>query len=390
MPLPTGRFEVVVVGGGPAGSTLARRLALAGRKVLVLEKEALPRDKPCSGSLPSGLPDLLGFECRAVLREACSRLRGLYRGGRPFFADRGRPFAYTVRRDEFDGLLLGKAEEAGAEVLDRAEVLEVEAGAHGARVRSSRGDFECEVVAGADGAGSVVSRRLGLRRPKRCGRAAVCELHPEDPDLLEGYRGSHLFEFGLVPLGHAWIMPKADHLNIGVGTTDPSTGALAALLRGYVRRKFPSLPEACLRGLRIREHLLPFGGSGAPLHGARALVLGDAAGLANAVDGGGILPAVQSGLIAAEVLDAALRRGGLPDLSEYSRRVHELMLRDLRWAAAVSAVFYRMPGLSYRFITHPWFVRAHWAVKSRYSKVGEHPFSRFFSLKDLLDAFNRD
>ncbi|MHA1928270.1 MAG: FAD-dependent oxidoreductase, partial [Candidatus Thorarchaeota archaeon] len=113
-------YDIIVAGGGPAGSTTARRAAQAGLSVLVLDKAKFPRYKACAGGIPFRVTELLDFDISSVVQRTIS--------GFSMFTppdtridcipeDRTRP-GYMVMRADFDDLLLKKAAEAGAEVRD--------------------------------------------------------------------------------------------------------------------------------------------------------------------------------------------------------------------------------------------------------------------------------
>jgi flavin-dependent dehydrogenase len=116
------RPDVLIVGGGPAGSTAARALALAGARVRLLDRAAFPRHKPCGGAISMRALRRFPYLEEALARIPTRRLSRLYLespSGRGITFTSHRPAALMVRRVEFDAMLIELAREAGAEVIER-------------------------------------------------------------------------------------------------------------------------------------------------------------------------------------------------------------------------------------------------------------------------------
>src|SRR5512143_1231718 len=116
-------YDVIVVGGGPGGSTAARLCAQAGVKTLLIEKERLPRYKPCGGCLSAKTVRLLGFDLSPVIENTIYGAKFTYRSEDPFFIESKNPIAFLVMRDRFDQFLIDRALEAGTRVLDGEKVI---------------------------------------------------------------------------------------------------------------------------------------------------------------------------------------------------------------------------------------------------------------------------
>jgi geranylgeranyl reductase family protein len=349
-------YDVIVSGAGPAGSLLAHHLAQAGLNVVMVEKAALPRYKPCGGGLPLKTIRSLPFDVGPVLeREA--RTAVLQFAGRELLrtplADR---WGWFAMRDRFDQWLVQRAVQAGAElweglalrgVRDGPAYVEVRAEGQGRPgapvVEQARGRF----LAGADGVLSTVARTVGLLPQRRVGVAIEAEIQV-GPRALEQHGTSATFDFGALPQGYGWIFPKSEHLSVGLFRAWPGKAPRLRDRLGLFLANHRELQNG--HTIQQRGHLIPLGGSREPLHRGRVLLLGDAANLADPWLGEGIYYAVQSAVIAADVLTAAVESG--PDtLARYSARVHAEILPDLRQARHLAAVIYRQPRLCSMLLT---------------------------------------
>jgi geranylgeranyl reductase family protein len=358
------------VGAGPAGATAAASLARRGRDVVLLDRCDFPRDKACGDGIPPGTVGILN---RLGMGEAL-RGAGFYPihgirigspGGRTWetaFRSRkeGADF-YVAPRRRFDALIQRHAVRCGAR-FQKAQVrgLVTESGqARGvvALVDGKERELRSEVVIGADGATSVVARSLGRPRSVRVARGVALRAYVEGITTLP-HRIEFHFERELLP-GYGWVFPMGpDCANVGVLLRADRLQAARRPLRGYF--------DAFLEGRSLRGRLasgtavsgpatwqLPYAG---PHDGARsfsgALLVGDAAGLVDALTGEGIHHALVSATIAADVTDEALAAGdtGAGRLSAYDRRCEAELGRLVRrswrlqhyvarWPLALEALF---------------------------------------------------
>lgn len=335
-----------MVGAGPGGASTAYGLTRAGLRTLLLEKERIPRYKPCGGGLTTKVRGLLDFDFSSTI-EATIREASIGYG-----AERMRvpvTESWCVMRPQFDALLTERAVKAGAELRDAQPVTQIAFEGSEAVVTTSAGTEKARCVVGADGVNGPVRRALGLSTHTRMGVALEAEVDVPAAALDEWQGCLHL-DFGVIPWGYAWIFPKADHLSIGIGNLlrGRHTTDLRSSLSHYVSTE-PSLRSSISR--LTRGHRVPLGGQTGIYHGSRGVLVGDAAGLVDPFTAEGIYYAIRSGQIAAEEVARALQAGNT-DLSAYTRRINDEINKDFRYAWVFGQVFYRIPHLAYRIFRH--------------------------------------
>lgn len=343
----TRRYDVVVVGAGPAGAAAAHSLANAGLHVAIVEKERIPRYKTCGGGLVGRARDLIPFDISAATeREFHSVSVNLLDADLQFTATRSGFVITTVMRDKFDALLAEHAVDAGAELVSPAKVTGIDSDGDDLTVRTADHAFRARFVVGADGATGVVARLGGWERHNVAVPALEHELEVP-PSVFEEQCRTCRFDFGIVPNGYAWAFPKSNHLSVGVLSPRRGRSALRNSLDEYLERI----------GIREFERvqksgfLIPLKPRPGPMARNRVLLVGDAAGLADPLTAEGISSAIQSGHLAAEAL---ISRFDDPArvASVYHAALEEQILRELRVARKIMLFIkplFRWPQLRTRF-----------------------------------------
>ncbi len=309
------RYDVIIVGGGPGGATAAYFLTKAGKRVLVLEKEKLPRYKPCGGGLSlEFLKNTFPFSFKSVIDKEISSIAYEYNGGKLANITCRPGVMGMVMRDRFDALIL---EESGAEVWQGSKVTQLSQKEDGVEVGLESGEILlADYVIGADGANSVVRKLSGLNSPRDLIGAIEVEI-PWTTDLKHRYGDSPVFIFDRPREGYSWIFPKGDFLSVGIGNLGKTPD-----LRTHLNRIMND-HGISLDGVNVHGHSIPVYNPKSVLQADRILLVGDSAGLADPFSGEGIRPAIKSGKIAAEVI---LQQK--PDL--YRQRISEELGRRNR------------------------------------------------------------
>ena len=328
------RWDVIVAGGGPAGSTAARQLATAGARTLLLEKVRHPRYKACGGGVPVRTVALLDRPIDAVIEDVVQGIEVSHLGERRFVKRSTDPLAYMVQRDRFDALMLDWAGEAGAEVREEEAVRDVEVGSTGARITTDRGVHEATVVLGADGAAGRVAPAAGLGNG--LAKSAAWELEIAAPETaLRRWNGIVNVDVGYRPWGYGWIFPKAEHLSIGL-VLAPGRGHR---IREQAQRYLEGLGLAGAEVQEARGHPIRYRRSTERIAAGPVLLLGDAAGLADEFTAEGISYAIESGGLAATAALAAL--GGAGEAAEeYTQAIDRIIQPELDAARAISRMYY--------------------------------------------------
>ncbi|HUL62954.1 MAG TPA: NAD(P)/FAD-dependent oxidoreductase [Methanocella sp.] len=324
------RYDVIVVGAGPAGSAAAKAAAERGLSVLLIEKkQEIGEPVRCAEGIT--VEGLHGFG-EPEPRWICSRIRRakFFSPGASLSFSDDRDAAYVLERKVFDRDLARMAGAAGAEVLTKttATGLIVEEGrACGVRGKSLGEDFtaRARAVVAADGVESRVGRWAGIDTTLKLKDVASCaQYHLTDLDLDPGccefYFGSRY-----APGGYAWVFPKGEReANVGLGTVFSGRALRRPIdyLDEFVGMRFPG------------AHVLETVAGGCPLRGripqlsAGGLVLvGDAGRLTDPASGEGILNGMISGRTAGHVIADCIAKADLSAgaLLQYDREIeHQL------------------------------------------------------------------
>jgi geranylgeranyl reductase family protein len=315
--------DVIVAGAGPAGATAALRLARAGVRVLMVERYALPRQKPCGGGISTRVLARFPWLEEPLGRIASLPVSSLYLegpSGETFRMQTRGPTVLMIRRIEFDHLLATLAIEAGARLLAPAAIAQARQDAGGVTLRTRDGrELRAPMVIAADGVNSVIARRLGINPGWPASKlaldmmeetpvAALRAAEPETMAVFYGYGGAH---------GYAYIFPKREHVNVGIGYVLPYFKARVDVAPYDLQQQF--VGDLCERGLmdgasqrgHFTPFLIPIGGPLRKTADGRVLLAGDAGGFVNGFSAEGIYYAMVTGDLAAGAILASrgLRQG---------------------------------------------------------------------------------
>jgi geranylgeranyl reductase family protein len=311
------RYDVVIIGAGPAGSSAAKVLEEKGYNLLIVDKELFPRNKPCAGVLSPKISSLV--DVPEYIRE---RPLDGYRVFSPSGVTIESSFPQKgsiVDRGVFDDYLVGFLKKPPTQV----EVKEITEKNHCLEVKGE--DWRCEAscIIGADGANSVVRKYCSIPR-KRVALAAqyVIKLHP---DIIDRRVGNWFEVYYTLNYGYGWISPMKNYLKVGVGIiSDYLKGSIWQVLDKFMMQ--PNIKKRSQEGKIVRRemHVIPTSGPLDKLTGKQAILVGDAGGFVFPGTGEGIFYAIKTGRIAASILDQAIANYDLDAESLEKRYVDEL------------------------------------------------------------------
>jgi geranylgeranyl reductase family protein len=357
--------DVLIVGGGPAGSSCARALTRAGMHVVVVDRARFPRDKVCAGWITPEVIAAIDFDhddyARGRTFQSVTTFRTGVIGGRAEVETAyASPVSFGIRRREFDHYLL---ERCGADLRLGHAVSTIE------RARDRwivNGTISAPMLVGAGGHFCPVARRVGRQVDREClvvAQEAEFPIQPDERswDLRPGVPELY---FCRDLMGYGWCFVKASYLNIGLGRFDRrSPAAAVAAFIDYLRdrRKIPDdvtwrwCGHAYLvRGQRPRRTIAD-----------AVLLAGDAAGLAAPESGEGIWPAIRSGLLAASAILEARGTYTADRLAVYEQRLFDDGRRRPLPApfhangaigSAVGRLLLRMPWFVRHVVLDRWFL----------------------------------
>ena len=352
--------DVLIVGGGPAGSACAWKLRHSGLNVAILDRQHFPRDKVCGGWItPAVLSKLEIHPAEYARGQVLQNITAFRTGsiqGSAVETDYGATVSYGIRRREFDDYLLQRSR---ARLMQGVNLTSL---ARSGEHWIANGQIRTPVVVGAGGHFCPVAR-LTAAKPKPetvvvaqeaefemdSSQIAACRVQPEIPELY----------FCRDMKGYGWCFRKATFLNIGLGRMDPHR--LSDHVSGFLRflKSEDRVPFDLPASLCGHAYLL-YGRSPRKLVDDGLLLIGDAAGLAYSQSGEGILPAIESGLLAAQTILAADGKFSREQLEAYP----ELLERrfgpsEEHWTTRLG---HRLPtgvirALSQSLLSSGWFAR---------------------------------
>ena len=349
---PVETYDVVVVGGGPAGATAAADLARMGRSVLLLDRAG--RIKPCGGAIPPRLVrDFAIPDSLLVARISSARMIAPSDKGVDMPIDNG--YVGMVDREHFDEWLRNRA--AGVGAVRRTgtftRVTRDEDGTAAVAFKPQGGDADVTVrarcILGADGANSEVARQIlpkSERVPFVFAYHEIVETPPEGESGFTADRCDVYYQGKLSPDFYAWIFPHGSSMSVGTGSAHKGFS-----LRDSVGRLREQVGLTNARTIRREGAPIPL----RPLkrwdNGRDVLLVGDAAGCVAPSSGEGIYYAMACGRMASEGVDAFLRTGDARELAKVRKRFLKAHGRVFWILGIMQWFWYRNDRLRERFVS---------------------------------------
>ncbi len=354
------RYDVVVVGGGPAGSVTARTAARQGLNVILIERnQAIGVPVRCAEGVSKGVERFIRLDKRWI----CAEVKGaniyspdgtkITLGG-----DKMEEVGYVLDRKLFDKALASDAADAGAEVRVKTEakgVISDSGYIKGVYARSMNGyeRIYADIVVGADGVESKIGRWAGICSPLKpsdiciCAEYMMCDIEIEH-EYSEFFVGREV-----APKGYAWVFPKGeDCANVGLGISGDMSGdghRAIDYLRAFIRDRFPTA------GVLTEIYgAVPVCGPLARSTANGLILVGDAARQVNPLTGGGILYAMQAAEIAGDVIAKAIQEGdtSAERLREYESRCRSEFGKRLETGLRAKEFFFSLSDEDLNMLAH--------------------------------------
>jgi geranylgeranyl reductase family protein len=325
------KYDVTIVGAGPAGSTAAKFLSEKGFKTLLIDKEKFPRDKPCGGGLPIRVLQRYPYIVNEKIIEAYSSSGTVFSPSlqHQIEINKNTPLMATTLRKKFDFELVKYARDAGTIFQEGTPVSSVQISDDNARVILNQGtEIDSEIIVGADGVHSIVAKNTGLCKMGTKRGVCILQEFQVDEKIMDDYfkktRHCYIHSRFKNVAGYGWVFPKKEHLNIGFGVIQVNKNPEEKLnLLDCYHDYIAHLKEKDLIPQHLKE--VPVKGGALPTrplektYGNRLLLAGDAGGFINPLSGEGLYYAMTSGKLAAETITEALEKNSTTEefLSKY-------------------------------------------------------------------------
>ena len=321
-----------MIGAGPAGATAARRLSTSGASVLLLEKQPLPRYKACGGGVPARTIQLLDDLDISPVSEGHVDTIDISRFGQHQFRKASdRPLAWMVMRDRFDQHLTDLACNSGVTLRDATPVQSIVHEGDSCELETPSGSVRARHILAADGATGSTARWLNIDSAPTRSAAYEVEVAATRTALDHWYQAANV-DVGYRPWGYGWVFPKDGKLSVGV-VNAPKHGRT---IRRQTDRYLARLGLADAEVINVQGHPIRYRRSTRePVANDRALLLGDAAGLADEFTAEGIAYAVHSANLAA---DAVLTSDD--PAAAYTRSINQEIQPELNAARTISRLYY--------------------------------------------------
>lgn len=339
------QFDVIIIGAGPAGSTAAKNCADYGLETVLIEKQSIPRIKPCGGGVSLKALKLIKGEVPDRLIE--QKVKGFR-----FFSPSldsvdlvsKELIGISTERDKFDEFLTHLSIESGCKFIQSDGVTDLSIDKGGVLCKLDSGKtVKGSIIIGADGANGVIAKKAGIRQKWASDEVGLClesDISLSKADMSKLNLDIFEFYFINIPFGYGWLFPKRSSISIGIG------GGLAYLNKPQnIFEDFcntvSKLKNINLKEHKFREHLAPAGGFNRKIVADKTILVGDAAGFIDPFTGEGIYYAMRSGQIAANACKKAIDKKETSRAffeKNYGKACNEDFIKDLKVALRITGL----------------------------------------------------
>lgn len=363
-------FDILIVGAGPAGATTALKLAGSGLKIAIIDKAGFPRPKTCGDGLTLDVINQLSMVSEplaAAFRNFPGKLPSYeavlfspdFRQIRiPFrIKHENRPI-YTCRRVDFDNLMFQQLKQfENISVFENCKALDIEQNADKVILTSEELTFEAKLIVGADGANSLVARKMGIKRIPREHQAMGLTAYYQGMKTLNENNPIEIYFLRDILPGYLWIFHLGNGMaNVGIGMLASTVSITKLDLKKVFDNLLNSHPlkermTGAVREGSVKGHVLPLGFDKREISGNRFLLTGDAAALVDPLTGEGVGNAIRSGRVAAEHILNCFKANDFSAAfnKAYNQEVYRRLLPEYKMNHAIQKLC-RYPALLNFFI----------------------------------------
>ncbi|MEM6522791.1 MAG: geranylgeranyl reductase family protein [Bacteroidota bacterium] len=366
------KFDIAIVGAGPAGSSAAIKLAKSGLKIAVIDQASFPRDKICGDALSVDVVNQLGMLSPELASEFERLSEKIPSQGVSIFAPNGKqvniPFVnkgvnkcgYVIPRIKFDNLLFRQLNKfPNVENFENQKISEIKKTQNGVKVLGENFSISCPLIIGADGAHSVVNKHLGNIRVDKDHYSAGLRVYYKNVHGFNDGNYIELYFFKDILPGYLWIFPLPNNkANVGIGMLSSTVSKKRVNLKVVLNkllRSHPLLKDRFKKSIpleTVKGFGLPLGSKKRSISGERFLLTGDAAGLIDPFSGEGIANAIRSGRVAAEHAISCFATNNFSEgfNKAYDKEIYSRMWREFKISRGLQNLC-KYPGL-FNFIVN--------------------------------------
>lgn len=361
--MPKSNYDIIIVGAGPGGCACAISLADSGLLVCIIDKASFPRDKICGDALS---PDVLNQMANldGDLKQQFLALHGSKKvnvSGVRIVSASGKMAelkinkgnqninGWVVKRVDFDNFMFDRAKECShVTILERTKVKNIEVQSDFVSVETESGKLQAAIIIGADGAQSIVSRKLTAHKINRDHYCGAVRAYYSN---VQGFHEDGMIELHfykrLLP-GYFWVFPlPGNEANVGLGMLSSFISKRSVNLKNLMQDVIDNEPilkdrfaNADIVG-EIRGFGLPLGSQKRVLSGDRFMLIGDAASLIDPITGEGIGNAIRSGRYAADQIQSCFKSDTFDAafMKQYDRYLYSKIWGEMRFSRALQTGF---------------------------------------------------
>jgi geranylgeranyl reductase family protein len=364
-------YDIIIIGAGPSGTSCAYNIKRLNPtiSVLLLDKAAFPRYKPCGGGISPEVHNYLDFNLDEAISYRCSDIV-MVANGEHMSTSMGE--VLMARREVLDDFLLNKAKLQGVEVVTACEAIDIKKNDKFLVVATTQGEFTAKIAILAEGSRGKLARKLGIAPANRIFAAMEYEHYTKNLD------GKLYINFDHND-GYAWNFPKADGLSLGIGGLKKGKGVKGDGLPKKLRKFASEFEVSELEQHHTHGHPIQLYNGRQKLVHDRILLIGEVAGCVDPLTAEGIRPAIKSGYLAAKIVAKAIECNKFRYLKQYNALFHREIGKDFQYARILSYLVY-----NYRKVVLP-FLSSKMAIEKFMSVFnGSSTYRAHISKKRIL------